>query len=1017
MRPGTIFTSSRDDGLRYIDKDGAEAWTSPNSRYYAGQTILRGQAVSIAKAEDLASEKAHDKYPYIKVTDPDLDETCIGVAMNYAEAGDIVHVQSKGKFTYYTTGNVPSGRQSKEVILDPDYWNYAKVQGQRIFVKKVNENPDNFETGHNTEDPSQSVDNKNNFTYDLNDSIYNVKHTIQLGYLTDAPTSRDAEDSTVTIELDVTGDTRGPIDNTQFLVKLGEDFSVSYDLTKNIASNPLYTQDIPHFNLSIKEELKVLAMSISDPYPASFGISMANPVVASQLPPNQFIAIRKLDGQTIFLSMFTQLDLDAVTDASDRGYISLSKGMVSSPSELINNTVISTGNIATIANAIKTAMDTLIGGTSTIEVVGADGRIITAGVNKGYYDIYVSQGLLRYVTVYSRKHGHSAAKGTAILADIRDKERCDILGIALVGAGTYHAGETIRVMKMGRITTKSEMLVGKQYYLGLNGKLTAQEQYWYDYCVPIGIAESPHYFIVDTTAPLKNYDGAMPLGTIKPSIYGTAEKGFVVMDGYTVYNKDEYPELYEALKQWYSEDELKPSHRSPTATDFHNAQANFLSFINTEGGLQEFFASVESFQHDVQELRGDFQRATEESTAIFENLTDANTQALAHISQLQDLLGESLLTTQEFNDWLEADTGFNQLQEAFDSLQGDYDTTKNSLNATVQEYNRRLNSLENVIDPTNSSTTGLTARVTALEEDLDTLTNETLPQGLNALAATVEANLASLNTSMSNELSNLNTSLSETITSLETGFNESLSTLEGRADTLEEGVTALEGRADTLESGVTALEERASSLEGRTDTLEPKVSNLEGRADALEGRADALEVKTTELEEELIATNDEVDSLNDDLNNLAEKVEVVEEDVDILEGRVDTLEENLAATDTTLGNLSSTVDDLTNTTLPGMEETIENMQNDYLTKAEAESTYVTKAELSEMREQIQEKFEGLDDYDAYLKGLIDQLAERLNGQDSGESSLNGALISALNARMTVMENNIRELRDLIENHN
>ena len=1046
MRPGTIFTSSRDDGLRYIDKDGAEAWNTPNSRYYASQIILRGQAVSIAKLEDLTTTQATDEYPYIKVTDPDLDETCIGVAMNYAQPGDIVHVQSKGKFSYYTRGNVPAGRENKEVILDPNFWNYQKVQGQRIFVKKINENPDNFETGHDTEDPVNSVDLKNNFTYDLNDSIYNVKHTIQLGYLTDAPTSRSAGDSTVTIELDVTGDTRGPIDNTQFLMTLGEDVHIGYDLTKDIASKPLYTQDIPHFNLSIKEELKVLAMSTTDPYPASFGIAMANPVLASRLPANQFIAVRKLDGKTIFLSMFNQLDLDGVTDANDRGYISLSKGMASSSADLVNNTIISAGDITTISNAIKTALDTLTGSTSTVTVVGADGRefdeaserrVITAGVSGGYYDVYVSQGLLRYVDIYFRKHGHSAEKGTAILADIRDKERCNILGIALIGEGNHPKGEKVRIMKMGRITTKSEILVGKQYYLGLNGKLTAQEQYWYDYCVPIGIAESPHYFIVDVTAPLKNYDGAMPLGSIKPSIYGTPEKGYVVMDGYTVYNKAEYPELYEALKQWYSEDELKPSHRSPTATDFHNAQANFLGFINTTGGLQEFFASVQAFQNQVESLRLIFEAATESADATLGNLQNANDLAVDHINTINGLLGESLLTTAEFEEWKASEGGYNELKEDFDALASNYDTTKNSFTADLSDHANRLQSLENVIDPTNNTESGLRVRIENLEDELGELNDSTIPN-LNESLANYEREANGRLDAAENRIGALETETTN---------------LGTRATTLENRATALEDRASTIETDVANLEDRVSTAEVDIDNLEDRATNLENRSDTtesnvtdLQNRMGVAESKISTLEEGLSTANSEIDSLNDDLNDLSGELETTKEDVEELETNVTGLQTNLETTNNTLAELASTVDGIIDTTIPGIVDDVANVKNDYLKKDEAEATYLkkldaeatylekveaendylkktdaaetyaTKLELEEFRTSVQERLSELDAAYLSLKGMIDLINERL-ATDSNEDVQTAGLINVLYGRVEYLENEIANLKVQISNLN
>lgn len=678
MRPGSIFTSSRDDGLRYVDKDGIEAWTTPNSRYYASERILRGQAVSIAQLKDLntttgrypdfenvdAQTMAEDKYPYVKITDPDLDDHCLGVALNYAEPGDIVHVQNHGKFSYYTTKSSfytspDSRRKGKEVFLNADKegeWNISNVRGQAVYIKKVVEDPDSWETGHDTEDEIQSTDDKNNFTYDLDDSIYNTKNTIQLGYLVDAPTEEALdEDQIVTFELNVTGDTRGPIDNTSFLMKLGEDVYFDYNL-KHVT----YKKDDIDCNEGIFDELKVVALNGEDPHEAAFTFFTRTQVLKTDLgddvPKNAFIAVRKLDGPTIFTPIFNPLDFDGMIIANDKGYVSLSKAFAGNIDEtfpaitelegitdnipsinqyyyldnnkhiLIANDPIETINVATISDAIKNSLDILT--YTAVEAsknksdpiewkeskainVGNDGKLVKAGINDGYYDVYVSKELLQYISIKQRKHGQSAPKGTAVLADVRDGSRLNVVGVVVSNQpGIHRKGETIRVMKMGRITTKGELLVGKQFYLGLNGRITIRQQYWYDYNVPIGIAESNHYLIVDCHLPLKDYDGSFPLGFIKPATYGAAEKGFLLMDGYTVYNKKDWPELYESLKQWYGEDKLKPSNRDLEAASLIKELRQ--GFLDTTGTIIEDFVvtsvkdRVDTIETNVNTLEENF---------------------------------------------------------------------------------------------------------------------------------------------------------------------------------------------------------------------------------------------------------------------------------------------------------------------------------------------------------------------------------------------------------------------------
>ena len=115
IRPGSIFVSKRTDNLKYIDQDGGECWVVPMSRYYAKDIILRGQPVAICQQSDFiqTDDRLTDKYPYVKVYDPNIDEFCIGVATNYAEPGQIVQIQNKGKFNYLTTDS-----KKAKLVLD-----------------------------------------------------------------------------------------------------------------------------------------------------------------------------------------------------------------------------------------------------------------------------------------------------------------------------------------------------------------------------------------------------------------------------------------------------------------------------------------------------------------------------------------------------------------------------------------------------------------------------------------------------------------------------------------------------------------------------------------------------------------------------------------------------------------------------------------------------------------------------------------------------------------------------------
>ena len=741
IRPGTTWVAAftqpgNNDDLRSIDSDGSEMRFIPESRYYASCKIKRGQAVSIAQLEDLSESQANNKYAYVKITDPDVDDTCLGIAMNYAEPNQIVQIQRKGKFNYLTTDSILNTEENRkyEIFLNAKGWTYDEVRGQKLFIKKlyenvtqsgkivseesdytdptkqvlVDENKDAFDTDH--ADESVAADNSDWFTYDFYDSIYNARNTIQIGYLTDAPTTDVAnkgyfirsesqgevhfydsdnqkgedvfgdkavvveynkstgkieivdgsgpihedgkqnwweelkaegklpkaneaiwlvkgeievdveiagklekrlktvyspvDDQVVTIELDITGDTRGPIDNTQFVLTLGETIyfdTYKHDVDYNELDADKNLVYAPHYNAGIYDELKVVAIAKGNPRSPSFRIFNKTSVKLGANNENElnqgFIAVRKLDGDTYIIPVLTHLTsaafeetvIPALIDVNDEGYFKLSKQFSAGEYKEYVSTD-EDGNVIkqlkradikfaeeplnevnrdSLRVAIKKALkavyrDDETGSTdceTTDYDIGDNGFFLTTNKVGGYYDIYISSEVLNIVSATEIDHGQFAKAGEAILADIRDSDRLNIAGVVLSNQSGYRKrGETVKVMKIGRIVTLGNLLPGEQYFLGLNGRITAKEQFWYDHSVSIGTAESSNYFIVNVNPhPQHSYSGNFPLGYIKPSVNCRPEQGYLLADGITLYSKQAYPELYKLLLNWFDEEELKPS--------------------------------------------------------------------------------------------------------------------------------------------------------------------------------------------------------------------------------------------------------------------------------------------------------------------------------------------------------------------------------------------------------------------------------------------------------------------------
>lgn len=815
IRPGTTWVSGftlpgNNDDLRSIDSEGSEMRFVPTSRYYASCKIKRGQAISIAQLEDLTDEQKQNKYAYVKITDPETENSCLGVAMNYAEEGQIVHVQSSGKFNYYTTESVlyNDERKNREIFLDANNWSFKEVRGQKLFVKKpLDENDNDW------------------FTYDFVDSIYTTRNTIQIGYLTDAPTTpfsnfikkenkwyqqistsgadpeeitevlvdkdvvivekdetgnvvtaeditisstgvtiragekppkaheavwvqkiKDKEayvpvdDLTVTVELSITGDTRGPIDNTQFLVTLGE--SIYFETTTKDT-----TLEKPHYNEGVFDEVKVLALAKGEARGPSFNVF--NAVRTTENRQCSFIALRKLDGDTYIIPIlcsFTKDDLDGglITDVNDEGYYKLSqqftKGVqrtyiedgqevTRSPRITVADPVLDLNRdnlIAAISKGLQSIFvddeTNVVGCNIQTSNIGEDGFSISTTNKGGYYDIYFSTDLFGILSITQLEHGQSASEGTAMLADIRDENRAHIIGVVVSNTDGWHKkGEKVRVIRIGRLNTVGKLKPGETYFLGLNGRITAKQTYWYDECVPVGIAESSNALLVDTSqTALQAYGGNFPIGYMKPSIYGQAESGFALADGTTVYSKDQYPELYNLLLNWFTEDELKPSNVNEVNYDKYKIgtltqvfEDLFTASMRAEELVKEANSILEDAKKGTNTVESDISAINSKISDLqtaFENykttvdtslqtnnnelttlkdLVNTNTQGISTIKEQITTVSTSQATLATKD--TQQDTTLESYKARIESLEQDNTTLKSQ----IKELQNRINELEN----------------------------------------------------------------------------------------------------------------------------------------------------------------------------------------------------------------------------------------------------------------------------------------------------------------------------------
>ena len=214
MKEGLAYISERTKQLRYASgttkkdaetgivlNDPNEQWLQPVSIYYALEEIKRGDPVSVTT---LSNEGlANDPYPYIVKTDSSIHTKCIGIALEYAEAGAAVHVQPFGKVIYDE-----SRPESKEHKFSKDVSGfYNTLIGKVVYIGQK----------------------AGTFTIDFEQAYANGRNIIQVGVITDAPAaiSTDSDpteepENKYAIELQPEADGRGPLESTQFEFEIGE---------------------------------------------------------------------------------------------------------------------------------------------------------------------------------------------------------------------------------------------------------------------------------------------------------------------------------------------------------------------------------------------------------------------------------------------------------------------------------------------------------------------------------------------------------------------------------------------------------------------------------------------------------------------------------------------------------------------------------------------------------------------------------------------------------------------------
>lgn len=592
MKKGLTYISERTGQLRYADHLESEKWLQPLSEYKPIENIKRGEAVSIATIYDLEriADKKQNKTlskedilnflvnstdSYIVKTNPAIHTSTVGLALEHASIDALfenedslktfpkIHVISHGKYIEDKDYVKESDQLNGALNVDEfEYWpnffnDYKKHIGKKVYVDGRN--------------PGQlTIEKEHAYLADCN--------VIIVGILVDADIQGNTSNIHVgAIEVQIEGDDRGAIDATQIEATIGEDFVIGDPLSVG--------------GTTIVSKTKVFALGCEED--AKFKFSFNAYIYPDTIIPKGFIALQRLDGNTSFIFTNGHFDLEDFSlnhlSIEDKAFIQVARSYKASTTSTFTMLDLNgdsydgdfkatAANLKKVEDKLNEAMssvayekhNSLVNPSQEIHITGLDitkneyaaGISFTATANDigGYYDIYISNSLKGiFKDCYVSNHGSEYNKGYAVLADIRNKKRQNILGIYNSG----HTGKILRgtraiFLKQGLFIDSSNSYVkGATYYLGSNGNIFQVPQEFYNSIVKVGYAQDTNRLIVDLSDSRMYNNGDLPVGYVKPSVKGEAEFGFWLMDGMTPHKVEDAPLLFERLKGQYEESELK----------------------------------------------------------------------------------------------------------------------------------------------------------------------------------------------------------------------------------------------------------------------------------------------------------------------------------------------------------------------------------------------------------------------------------------------------------------------------
>jgi hypothetical protein len=224
--PGVTYIHEKTGQLRYSNKDGKPLnWIQPMPVHKAGQHVRFGQPVSIAFSDEIASTIVQASgEPAVVPSNPRRHQIASGIAMNPGDptqyetsSSTDVHILTNGQIEYDKTD-----KRFWDSFVAPDSPLYYMPPHGPITGSGANRTF-TFDWNHDDIGKAVYVDGRigheGELTIKIEEAYADGANICTIGRLADAP-RLNSSDPKIVIDVQITGDSRGLIDSTQFDVVL-----------------------------------------------------------------------------------------------------------------------------------------------------------------------------------------------------------------------------------------------------------------------------------------------------------------------------------------------------------------------------------------------------------------------------------------------------------------------------------------------------------------------------------------------------------------------------------------------------------------------------------------------------------------------------------------------------------------------------------------------------------------------------------------------------------------------------